>query len=401
MGLFSEFPDSEYHARYERLIAGGKRRGIDGFVFTDEFNIRYLAGGPLSDAFILRNDFLCLIVPTDSSLNPALVLSESRWAATRPSWISDTRLWGGGIDAADANTTTNLLLTALKDKGLAEGTVAMEIGTSETLYMPITHFRTIEEAMPHMRIVSAHECMLSTRAIKSTAEIERMRTACEITSAAIEKGFRDIKAGSTEKDISRAVKSEMFRLGADSVPFLATIAGWEGRSICWDSHATDYAIKTGDVIQIDGGCAVSGYTADMSRTAALGHVQNKRYLDLYDAILAAQQAVRSTLTAGAAIRDVCTAGRDSLINQGYGELLVYGEGQTGHGIGLDLHEAPFLERTSTDRLSAGMVIAAEPALLEWPGMKESTYFTIVENNYVVTSSGYEQLTNSPEEIRIL
>lgn len=401
MAIFSEFPEQEFHARYEMLVAAGAARGVDAFVFTDEHNLRYFAGGPLTDAFLFRTDYMAVVIPTDTAKEPALILSESRWNATGPSWIPRTRLWPGGIDAAEGNVTVDAIVDEIRQQGLADGTVAMEIEANEKLFMPVMTYQQLRAALPGMRVVSGYDVVMAVKAVKSPLEIEKLRRACRISNDAIEHGLSIIREGITEKDVARAIKAKMFELGADSVPFLTVIAGWEGRSICWDSHATGYRVKRGDPIQVDGGAAVDGYTADMVRTASLGPIPNDRYLAMYEASMKAQDEVRRSLRAGAKIRDVCTAGRDCLINAGYEDLLVFGEGQTGHGIGLNLHEAPFLHRGSEESLEAGMVIAVEPALLEKPEMKQSTYFTIVENNYVITADGYEQLTASPDEIRVV
>src|SRR4030042_974309 len=139
----------------------------------------------------------------------------------------------------------------------------------------------------------------------------------------------------------------------------------------------------------------------MCRTGALGYVKQKRYEELYEASLGAQAAVRAKLGAGRQIGEVCKAGRDYFIGKGYGELLVFGTGQTGHGIGLDLHQPPFLLYESQEVLKEGMTLAIEPTISEHPDWDDSLYFTIVENNYVVASGGYEQMTNSDEAIRIV
>jgi Xaa-Pro aminopeptidase len=239
------------------------------------------------------------------------------------------------------------------------------------------------------------------QAVKSAQEIEALKTACAMSTDALEKGFASMKEGMTEIDLTNIIKSEMFRLGAGSIPFLTVIAGWEGRSICCDSHATAYQIKRGDVVQVDGGCSYKGYCADMCRTGALGYVKQKRYEELYEASRGAQAAVRAMLGAGRRIAEVCNAGRDYFISKGYGELLVFGTGQTGHGIGLDLHQPPFLLYESQAVLKEGMTLAIEPTISEHPNWDDSSYFTIVENNYVITSRGYEQMTNSDEAIRIV
>jgi len=398
--VFSEFPKAEYLRRYEQLVAQGVKHGIDAFLFTDEENLRYFAGGPLSDAFIFRDDYMVVIIPTDTDKAPRFVLSESRVNSTRSSWIKDKYLWGGSIESA-GDVTVDAIVDSIRDLGLSSATVAMEISGHQTLFMPASVYDGLRQSHPDMRIVSNFPALMAIRAVKSPLEIKCLREACRITTEAIEYGFSIIHEGITEKKIAQAIKSRMYHLGADSVPFLTVIAGWEGRSICWDSHATDYVVKPGDPIQVDGGCAIKGYMADMVRTASLGTITNTHYLKLYDVALRAHIAVRKVLRPGAVIKDVCAAGRQSIIDEGCEQLLVYGGGQTGHGIGVNIHEEPFLVTDNCNTLEPGMVLAVEPAILEDPDLKRATYFTIVENNYLITETGFEQLTTSPNEIRIV
>ena len=401
MAGYSEFPESEYENRYRRLISLAAKDDIEAFIFTDEINLRYFAGGPLTDIWVCRNDFVVLILPVDPSKAPILLLNKARQGAARPSWIRDQRYWMASIDAPEGNEALRLIIEAMREAKIGEGKIAMEIGMYETLFMPVLLFQEITSSFPRAQSVSAHDYVMQVQAVKSRHEISALKTACAISTAALEKGFTSLKEGMTEIDLTNEIKSEMFRLGAGSIPFLTVIAGWEGRSICCDSHATGYEIKKGDVVQIDGGCSYKGYCADMCRTGALGYVKNERYKELYEASRGAQAAVRARLGAGKKIGEVCAAGRDFFISKGYGDLLVFGTGQTGHGIGLDLHQPPFLLYDSEEVLQEGMALAIEPAISERPNWDDSLYFTIVENNYIISANGHEQLTNSDEGIRIV
>jgi Xaa-Pro aminopeptidase len=294
-----------------------------------------------------------------------------------------------------------MIVTALRDKAVTERRVAMETGMNETLFMPNVLFEQLKATFPRMEIESAHKYVMEVQAVKSAEETAALRAACEISTKAFEKGFEAVREGRTEQEISSAIKAEMLRMGAEKVPFLTVIAGWGGRSICCDSHPTEYRIRKGDVIQFDGGCAVKGYCADMCRTGALATVGNPRYLELYEAAKEAHRTVRAVLRDGAPIRDVCAAGREYFVGHGYKDLMVFGEGQTGHGIGMDLHQPPFLLYDSPDVLKEGMTVAIEPALSERPLWDDSSYFTILENNYLITADGCEQLTTSDEEIRVV
>jgi Xaa-Pro dipeptidase len=401
MSVYSEFPDGEYERRYRALISAAKARDVEAFLFTDELNVRYFAGGPLTDIWVCRNDFVLLILPTDPSREPVLLLNKARQGATRASWIKDQRFWMASIDAPTSNEALEMIVRAMREKGIGGGKICAEVGMSEKLAMPVVMFEEIRKRFPHMTVESANDHVTQVQAIKSAEEIGALRTACEISTIALEKGLSSLREGISEIQIANTIKSEMFRLGAGAVPFLTVVAGWEGRSICCDSHPTSYQLKRGDVVQIDGGCSYKGYCADMVRTGALGYVKNARYRELYEASRVAHADVRSQLRPRARIGEVCMAGKQSFIRQGYGDLLVFGVGQTGHGIGLDLHQAPFLLYDSADFLAEGMTLAIEPTISEKPDWDESSFFTIVENNYLITASGFEKLTTSDEDIRIV
>ena len=397
---YLEFPKEEYLSRYRRLIKAGRGHGIDAFLFTDEQNLRYFAGGPLTDAFIFRPDYMAAVIPTDEAMPPAFVISQGRTAALRGSWITDTYTWGEKLESAgDATVTT--MLKALKKLGVDKKRAALEVGENQKLFMPISVYEGIRKELPDMEVVPSHTVVSKIRGIKSPLEIEYIRKACTITAQAIEHGLSTITEGATEQDIYREVKKKMYELGAETVPFLTVIAGWEGRSICWDTLPTDYAVKEGDAVQIDGGCSVKGYMADMVRTGSLGELKDPRYRELYQVAREAHYAVRDKLRPGTAIKDLCEAGRDVIVHAGYKDHLVFGVGQTGHGFGLGMHEPPFLLPESEEQLRPGMVLAIEPVILEKPDMHQSRYFTILENDYLITEGGYEQLTTTPEEIRVI
>lgn len=401
MSKLSEFPQSEYEKRYRNLIRLGKKDNIGAFIFTDEINIRYFAGGPLTDIWSCRNDFIILIIPTDLNKEPTLLLNRARYKASESSWIEDRRYWKASVGSVDSNEALNLILKVIREKKIARKKIATEIGISEKLCMPILVLKEIEKKYKNNQLVPTDKYLCSLKKIKSKLEINSIRAACEISSIAFEKGLEFVIEGVSEKDISREVKKKMFELGADSVPFLTVIAGWEGRSIQCDSLATDYRVKNGDIIHIDGGCAVNGYCADMCRTGALGFVKNKKYVDLYEATKGAHREVCLNLKKDVLVKDLCLAGKKYFVDHGYEDYLVFEEGQTGHGIGLSLHESPYLLFDSEEIIKENMILAIEPGLQEKKLWEDSSYYTVIENDYLINSDSYEKLTKSSEDIMII
>ena len=164
-----------------------------------------------------------------------------------------------------------------------------------------------------------------------------------------------------------------------------------------DALASDYVIRKGDLVMLDGGSEVDGYRADMSRMAAVGKPTDET-LRLYDAAVKANDAVMDSIRGGVPIREICLAGIRSFEQSGVGHLMVHGAGHTGHGIGLRLHEPPDLRLDSEQVLEAGMVLAIEPAITDIKGWNQANAFYILEQNIVVREDGPELLTPMTKEL---
>ena len=163
--LFSEFPLPEYLHRYERLIAYGKDQNIDAFIFTDEENLRYFAGGPLTDAFLFRPDSMAVIITTAREKPPRFVLSRTKVNAVHSSWIKDRYFWGDiGIESA-GDITVEAMVNSIRDLSLDRGTIAMEISGNEKLFMSVSVYDSIRKQLPEMSIVSCFSAVSTVRGI--------------------------------------------------------------------------------------------------------------------------------------------------------------------------------------------------------------------------------------------
>jgi Xaa-Pro aminopeptidase len=183
----------------------------------------------------------------------------------------------------------------------------------------------------------------------------------------------------------------MRRRGADGVSF-ETIAASGPNASLPHARPSDRRIAAGDIVVLDFGALVDGYHSDMTRTFCVGTLASSELTDMLDAVLVAQRAGVRTLKPGATGAEVDAACRDSLELAGYGELFLHG---TGHGVGLDIHEAPAMAAGSTDILEEGTVVTVEPgAYVKGVGGVR------IEDSLVITATGARALTKSTKDTNL-
>lgn len=399
---YSEFPQEEYRRRVEKAMAAMGERGIDAMLLTTEENLRYFAGGPLTELFQDKfNDFF-LLLPADPSIEASLVMSHHRQGPCLPSWVPEQRFWGYDPSGSLMEMSTGVTFVAdvVKEKGLDGAVLGMEVDNGLRLGMTHATFQELVAKLPGATVVSAADIVWSVRAIKSAEEVAKIRKACHITCAAFEKGFEALRPGVTEQEVAAVIRASMFEQGATGAGFLAVYAGQE-RGIWADAIASDYQLQKGDLVMFDGGCCVDGYYADVSRQSSLGEPSTERRR-LYELARQGNAEAIALVKPGAKVRDIFAAGQRPFRDAGLAaNMVACGMGQLGHGIGLTLHELPDMRSDSDEQLQPGMVFAVEPAVQDNTSWTTSTYFFIVEDNVAVTERGCETLTPLPRELRIV
>jgi Xaa-Pro aminopeptidase len=231
------------------------------------------------------------------------------------------------------------------------------------------------------------------RVVKDDVEVERLRLACHLTVEALTWLVDEVVAvGRTERELAVALERRFVDLGADGVAFPSIVASGPNAAI--PHHAPgDRRLQAGDLLTIDCGAQVGGYHADCTRTFAIGDV-GEELTRVYEVVRAAQEAGRAAAVAGATGGDVDAAARGVVEAAGYGEAFVHG---TGHGVGLDIHEAPAVAKGSRATLRAGTALTVEPGVY-LPGIGGVR----IEDTIVVTADGSPTvLTPAPRDLRVL
>jgi Xaa-Pro aminopeptidase len=388
---FAEFPIEEYRRRYARASRLMEAAGIDALLLTQEEDVRYFTGY-LSILWCSKFRPYVGILPRDPSIGACLVLPRQELGnGNGTAWVPDLEIY------PDQQNPVQAIVKALRDRGLGEGVIGSELGFGHRLGMSVEQFLELRESAKPGRIVDGVTLIQSVRMLKSAAEVARQQRACDISQTAVREGFEALREGMTEKELMQVVAAAMYRNGAEAgtrPSFFGVNAGPE-RYLTVNALPSDYAMRKGDLVMLDGGANYGGYATDFIRQASLGPPTDmqRRY---YEMALEANNAAIAALRPGATGADVYEAGLGVFARHGvaeYSHLNI-----VGHGVGMDVHELPWLgERnvvyTADVRLRAGMVVCIEPVFggVDDPDFRNGIF--IQEDKVEITEGGGHILTS--------
>lgn len=240
-------------------------------------------------------------------------------------------------------------------------------------------------------VTSSRGLVEGLRAVKESSEIARIREACRITSVVLSDVIGRLTPGTSEREVSRMLEEGFTDQGAEAAAFDAIVATGPNGAIP-HHEPSGRRLELGDLVTIDCGARVDGYHADCTRTVALGD-PGSDWRRRHALVAVAQEAGRAAVRAGVAGKQVDRAARSVIVEHGHGEHFVHG---TGHGIGLQIHEAPAIGERATSTLAAGMTVTVEPGIyLSGSGGIR------IEDTLLVTEDGSDILTDLPRDLQIL
>ncbi len=348
--------------------------GIDLLALAVTDNMRYALGGyaPQGD------ERFCALLVTPAALAfvvPALNAEQAR-AHT------------GGLPMhtfADAEGPDAALGAALQALG-AQG--ARSVAVDEEMYAD--HLLTLQAALAGATYGRAGVVLAPLRSRKDADEIARMQAAAATADAGVEAVFVACKPGVTELELADIAAAAMRRAGAEEIAFTAIAAG--PHSALPHHHPEPYALQPGDVVAIDIGSKLRGYCSDITRMALIGGAPPDAEYARVHAV--AEEAVRAGLAAarpGVPAREVDAAARNVITAAGYGEYFVH---RTGHGLGLSIHEPPYITGTNETLLEEGMVFSIEPGIY-LPGR----FGVRLEEIVYLDAAGAHVLSTLPRAVR--
>ncbi len=344
---------------------------LDAMLVTDLVNVRYLSG------FTGSNAALLVFAERDT---PVL--------ATDGRYVTQA-----AAQAPDADVVIERAVGPALAARAADGVRRLGF---ESHVVTVDGFTSLERAGAGVEFVRAAGMVERLREVKDVGEIAILRLACEAADAAlhdlIERG--GLRPGRTEKEVRRDLESLMLDHGADGVSF-ETIVATGSNSAIPHHRPTDAVLATGDFVKIDFGALVAGYHSDMTRTFVLGSAADWQR-ELYELVATAQAAGRAAVLPGADLPAVDAAARQVIADAGHAENFGHG---LGHGVGLQIHEAPGISASAVGTLLAGAAVTVEPGVY-LPGRGGVR----IEDTLVVGSEDApepELLTRFPKELAVI
>lgn len=265
----------------------------------------------------------------------------------------------------------------------------------ETSYAPIDTISSYRKMIPEECELSLdsriNNKILEIRSIKSIKEIKNIKEAQRLTDETFSYILDRIKKGRSELEIMLDMEFYMRKQGSEGVSFDFVVVSGKNSSL---PHGvpTNKRIEDGDFITMDFGAVVNGYRSDMTRTVAIGGV-NDLQRKVYDTVLSAQNLALVQIKPGAVCKKIDDVARDYIYNNGYEGCFGHG---LGHSVGLEIHEAPSFNTTDSTVLRPGMVLTVEPGIY-----LEGQFGVRIEDMVVINENGYENITKSPKELIIL
>ena len=343
----------------EVLAAGG----LGSALVTTLLNVRYLTGFTGSAAALLVRSDGCAVMATDS-----------RYA----------------LQVEQECPDVPARITRSGRRELAQSIVGWSSGPSgfEDQSLSVAAWRELPVSVEWAPLGSALDHLRMT---KDATELDLLRAACSASDAAIGEVLSRIRAGVTEVEVARWIDDSL-RDRSEGPAFDTIVASGPNGAIP-HHQPTDRPLDHGDLVTMDFGARVAGYHADMTRTVVVGVAAHEWQGEIYDTVRQAQQTGCDALAVGRSASEVDAEARAVITAAGYGEFFGHG---LGHGVGLQIHEAPFLGATSTDKLSASVPVTVEPGIY-LPGRGGVR----IEDTVVVHSDRVEFLTTTTRDLLVV
>ena len=343
--------------------------GLDAMLLTAEANRFYVSGFHSSGT-----DGAALVTRTRS-----YYFTDSRYteAAERAIVGAELREIGGGRGYA-----------ALIEEVVQEHSIR-KMGF-EDAYMTVQEYERYRKALT-CDLVPATELLWQMRMVKSDIEVEAMIAAQRIAEKALDEILNEIRPGVTEKELAARIQYLMLHYGASDMSFDPIVVSGPNGSL---PHGvpSEKEIRSGEFVTMDFGCIYQGYCSDMTRTVAVGYATEEMQV-VYGTVLSAQLAGIRAAKAGVTGREVDGAARAVIEAAGYGPYFGH---SFGHGVGVEIHEAPNASPMNEKPLPAHAVISAEPGIY-LPGKLGVR----IEDVILLTDDGCRNLTKAPKELLIL
>lgn len=342
--------------------------GVDAMIVTAMSNVRYLTGFTGSAGLVV-------VTPDRAAL-----VTDGRYADQAPVQLAAA---GAAVEVEVSSDAQDRVVAEIVGGSARVGLEADSVVWSTQ--------RRYERLLEGCQLVATGGVVESLRIRKDAGEVDRMARAAAIADAALAEVRAMLLDRPTEAEFGLALDTAIRRHGASGNSFETIVASGPNGAL---PHArpTDRKIADGDLVVLDFGAVIDGYCSDMTRTVAVGELSATQ-ARMAECVTDAQSAGVAAVRSGATSRDVDRACREVIDGYGWADRFTHG---TGHGVGLDIHEAPRVSSASDATLEAGFVVTVEPGVYIDPhgGVR-------VEDTVVVTDTGCTVLTKSPKSLSVV
>ncbi|MCF6150613.1 MAG: aminopeptidase P family protein [Candidatus Kuenenia sp.] len=340
-----------------------EREGAEGFLVTNEINIRYISGFTGSDSVLLLtpgNDYLFTdfrYVEQAQQDNPKIKIVEKK------------------------TSLLNSICEKIKKLKIKKLLV-------ESFYISIDQFNEIKQKVNNIHMIATKGIIENYRKQKTKDELKKIQKAIEIAEKAYASIQNKIKYGVTEKDIADILEYELRILGAEKSSFDIICAVGKHASKP-HAHPATTRVQRGDTVLIDWGSRFQYYNSDLTRLKTMDKISSK-FRKIYQIVLDAQSLAIDCIRPGIKAKKIDAVARNYIKKKGFGEFFGHG---LGHGIGQEVHEGPYINKKNNEILKEGMVFTVEPGIYipEWGGVR-------IEDLVLVTQTGCEVLSKLPKKL---
>ena len=362
-------------SRLDKLTASLRTSNLDAVILNPGPTLKYLTG---LNFHLMERPVVLFVAP---GKDPVLVLPELE--------LPKLDLFPYKVQGVAYGENPLEWDDAFRKAAQALGVDGKRIGV-EPRQLRLLEFRHVKSGAPEVDFPDASDVLADLRLRKEKAEVDAMRVAVKIAQDALEATIPQIKIGMTEREVASELVMQLLKHGSESEMPFAPIVSAGPNSANPHASPTDRKLQAGDLLVIDWGAAYEGYISDLTRTFAVGEV-DEECQKIHKIVQEANAAGRAAGKPGVPCAAVDKAARDVIEKAGYGKYFTH---RTGHGIGMEGHEAPYMRGDNMQILEPGMAYTVEPGiyLTNRNGVR-------IEDNIVITESGAESLSDMPREIR--
>lgn len=358
----------DHAGRIRRIESALAAEGLDAIYLSDLSNVRYLCGFTGSNGSLLVGP------------GAAWFLTDGRYRTQAPEEVSGA--------AIEVYSLPDQLEASLRQR---VGDLGVHRLGFEADHVSVALAERLGGYLPGIELVATKGVAEALRRVKEPDELDRIRQAAALADDGIAYILGRVRPGRTEAELAIELESHMRMQGAQAVSFPSIVAAAQ-RSALPHAHPSQRPVEAGGFLLFDLGCVYEGYCSDLTRTVVVGKA-DERHREIYALVAAAQEAALEVLAAGRTGAEVDGAARTVIADAGFADAFGH---SLGHGVGLEIHEAPTLRSTSTDVLEPGHVVTVEPGvyLPGWGGVR-------IEDLTVVTQAGHESLSHAPKDLIVL